>query len=354
MKRWLIRAPARLALPFAFIALGGCGSIEPEVQAPRQTPAQLQAEAEFEQEGLLTRLREQDLRVAEIAFRITTANLSLCTDRGPQTGLVFQSALQYGPRLRATAERVFGIDARPSVETLVPGGPADHAGLKSGDIILAIDGEAVASPPADGASSYAPVEATLNRLDRALAKGAARLTIQRGAATETVELGSVEGCAYDAQAIPSRELNASADGNHVFVTTGLLRYANDDADLAVVLGHEFAHNVLHHRRRLNAKGFARDVLGDLGATPQSLNTAEREADYVGLYLIARAGYDISKAPEFWRRFAADYGDSVYARWSHPGSSERAANLAATRDEILDKLSRGQPLTPTPARLARAS
>jgi predicted Zn-dependent protease len=111
---------------------------------------------------------------------------------------------------------------------------------------------------------------------------------------------------------------------------------------------------MHHHRRLDGKGFARNMLGDLGSTPQSLNTAEREADYVGLYLTARAGFDISRAPEFWRRFAADYGDAVYVRWSHPGSAERAANLAATREEILQKLRSGLPLTPTPARLPPAS
>jgi predicted Zn-dependent protease len=115
--------------------------------------------------------------------------------------------------------------------------------------------------------------------------------------------------------------------------------------LALVLGHEFAHDVLHHKRRLDEKGFARDVLGEFGSTPASHMVAEKEADYVGLYLSARAGYDISQAPDFWRRFPAAIGDFSF---SHPGNAERAAALAATRDEILAKRERREPLVPTPA------
>jgi predicted Zn-dependent protease len=135
----------------------------------------------------------------------------------------------------------------------------------------------------------------------------------------------------------------------VFVTTGLIRYAVTDDALAIVLGHEYAHDVLHHRQRLDRHGFARAFLGQLGSTPASLMTAEKEADYVGLYLAARAGYDISAAPEFWRRLAADYGDAWYVRWSHPGSLERAAALEAARAEIQQKIKAREPLVPNSVR-----
>ena len=116
--------------------------------------------------------------------------------------------------------------------------------------------------------------------------------------------------------------------------------------LALVLGHEFAHDLLHHRQRLDRVGVARGVLGELGSTPGSLHAAEREADYVGLYLTARAGYDISHAPDFWRRFPRTGGD---LGWSHPDPDQRVAALAATRDEIEAKIARGEPLLPNPAR-----
>ena len=101
-------------------------------------------------------------------------------------------------------------------------------------------------------------------------------------------------------------------------------------------------DVAREEAAADAVASARKALGPLGSTPVSLRLAEKEADYVGLYLTARAGYDISLAPEFWRRFPAIGGD---LGWSHPDMPERAAALAATRDEILEKVKLDQPLVP---------
>ncbi len=358
MVRNLAQQAGRAVLGLAALAgLAACGTMRPAVEFPVESASQVQAEAAFEREGLLARLHEQDRRVAAVAYRIAAANAGLCSERGQATGLMLQSALQYSPRLRPIARKLFGIDDRPAVDVVVPGSPADHAGLQPGDVVLTVDGQPLREPaPASNApdsrpASYAPVEAALDSIAAALTRGPVRLQVQHDGAAREIQLSGVEACAYDAQVIPSNELNASADGRHVFITTGMVRYANTDETLALVLGHEFAHDVMHHRRRLDSQGFARGVVGQLGSTPRSLNTSEKEADYVGLYLTARAGYDISRAPDFWRQFAADYGEAFYVRWSHPGSLDRAVNLAATRDEIQAKEKAGEPLIPTPARMA---
>jgi hypothetical protein len=154
------------------------------------------------------------------------------------------------------------------------------------------------------------------------------------------------GCAYDAEVLPGEALNASADGRHVFITTALVRYAATPDALALVLGHEFAHDLLHHQARLDRAGLNRRALGELGSTPASLRLAEREADYVGLYLTARAGYGVADAPAFVRDFPGAWADAL--QWSHPDAADRAAGLAAARDEIARRQAAGEPLTPTPA------
>jgi hypothetical protein len=299
----------------------------------------------------LAGLRNQDQRVADVAYRIVTANAELCSDVAPQSGLVLQNALQYGPRLRATAKAVFHLDDRPAVEAVAANSPAASAGLRTDDTLLAIDDEPLArspAPPPGGLdtrpASYAPIEAAQVRIAGALRRGAASITVQRGQARLRLDISGQPGCAYDAQVRPGPGLSASADGQHVFVSSAMVSFARSDDMLALVLGHEFAHDVLHHHQRLDQVGLARRTLGELGSTPASLRLAEKEADYVGLYLTARAGYDISQAPEFWRRFPAAAGDLA---WSHPAAVERAAALAATRDEIFAKRTSGQPLIPNP-------
>jgi hypothetical protein len=350
------------AAVLASLLTAACGTIEPQVAYPNvgagAPPAAAPAppldatSAPGGWDRSLEGLRIADQRVADVAYRIATTSAALCSDVKPLTGLVLQTALQYSPRLRPQVEASFHIDDRAAIEAVAAGSPAAQAGLRRDDILLAVNGRRLETgaptPPAgadDRPATLAPVEATQAAIDAALASGPARLRIQRGAGELDVTLTPSAGCAYDAQVLPGPELNASGDGRHVFISAALVDYARSDDMLALVLGHEFAHDVLHHHDRLDQKGIARNVLGEFGSTHASHMVAEKEADYVGLYLTARAGYDISRAPEFWRQFPATIGDFG---WSHPGHWERAASLAATRDEILAKRQRGEALVPTPA------
>jgi hypothetical protein len=362
MHRAELARRANRAAVLASLLTAACGTIEPQVAYPKVAPGAPGAAAEAPPDaadapgrwaGSLAGLRIADQRVADVAYRIVTANAALCTDVKPQTGLLLQTAMQYSPRMRPQVEAAFHIDDRAAIEAVAAGSPAADAGLGRDDILVAVNGQALATgAPAtpsgadDRPATLAPVEVAQSAIDAALVHGPVTLRVQRGADQLDVTLTPLSGCAYDAQVLPGPDLNASADGRHVFISAALVDYARSDDMLALVLGHEFAHDVLHHHDRLDRKGFARGVLGEFGSSPASHMVAEKEADYVGLYLTARAGYDISRAPEFWRQFPATIGDFG---WSHPGHWERAASLAATRDEILAKRQRSEPLVPTPAR-----
>ena len=117
-----------------------------------------------------------------------------------------------------------------------------------------------------------------------------------------------------------KEINAFViPGGKVFVFTGILPIARDETGLAVVLGHEIAHNVAHHSaERISNYGvgallaismtilfdisgqFSNAIWNSIFNLPNS-RTQEREADHIGLLIMAESCYDPSKAVDLWTR-----------------------------------------------------
>ena len=100
------------------------------------------------------------------------------------------------------------------------------------------------------------------------------------------------------------------------MTSGMVRVVDNDSELAVTLGHEMGHSIL-----------------GTGSRPDF----ESDADYIGLYLAARAGFDITVAPGFWRRWAIREPGQLrmedYGFYTHPRSAKRALALDQTIREI---------------------
>ena len=164
---------------------------------------------------------------------------------------------------------------------------------------------------------------------------------------------------YKFHVVQSREINGfSLPGGHVYVTTGLLRIANDN-ELASVLAHEIGHIVARHslktlktRQQYNeiAKsigdltGVAGDVGRDLGiALGQMVGEGfltihsrdeEREADFLGVRGMAKAGFDPQGMVTMFQKLKRVEGqepDLLGSLFSdHPDAQERIDN---TRYEI---------------------
>lgn len=168
-------------------------------------------------------------------------------------------------------------------------------------------------------------------------------------------------CRYPVELVNDDTLNAAADGHVVYIQSGMIRFVESDDELAFVIGHEIAHNLLDHigKRKANAAvGLVVDILAagagidTNGAFSKAGAMAfsqefEGEADYAGLYLVALGGYDITKAPNFWRRMGVEHPDAISKRFNatHPSTPERFVAMDAAVVEILDKQARGEPLVP---------
>jgi len=173
-------------------------------------------------------------------------------------------------------------------------------------------------------------------------------------------------CQYQFKVEKSKEINAYADGRNVTVTTGMMDFTTDD-ELAIVVGHELAHNIMEHVQKTQRNvvlGGVAGLLVDVVAASQGIDTGgnfsktgaqmgvvryspafEEEADYVGLYILAIAGYPIDNAPSFWRKMSAENPNAIDMRVTHPTNPERYLLLEKTVAEIKRKQSQGLVLQP---------
>ena len=295
-------------------------------------------------EARLLGLRALDARVATIGHRLAVASHDHCVDQAWLPGIVVHDLAQYGGADRTAAARLFRLGDGPAVMALAEGGPAARAGLRTDDRLLALDGVALAAFPPRSEPSFAGVEQALEALDNAFADGAADLAILREGRPLTVRVAADRGCATRFQMIPSRRLNARADGRYVQLTSGIVSYVLDDDELAAVVAHEFAHNVLQHRRRLDGQQVQRGFFGNFGRNARLIRETEIEADRVSLYLVDLAGYDIEAAARFWRRFGPR-GLILFEAPTHPPWRNRVAALREEAQRIRAARAAGRPVVP---------
>ncbi|MHB8824241.1 MAG: M48 family metalloprotease [Thiobacillus sp.] len=167
--------------------------------------------------------------------------------------------------------------------------------------------------------------------------------------------------------LDTEAINAfAAPGGYIFVTKGLYRLLNTEAELAGVLGHEIAHVTQKHHLKVlkqssligalgqaassKAKGSDQVVQNLIGNGAEIMargldKNAEHEADRVGMVYAARAGYDPWGLPSVLQDMAAlpagDNRTSLLYK-THPHPADRLAALGEAVDGRLDAV-RGKEL-----------
>lgn len=294
----------------------------------------------------LTSLTSLDERVARVAFRLSTANADLCPAQRASAGWALHAANLYSRELRPVAVTRFGFEGDlPGVLAAPEGSAAARAGLRAGDVLLAVQGETLKQGARDAEPTYAGFAENVGRLDAALADGPVELAVRRNGAVTSVTVTPEPSCGYEVQLNPSDELNARADGRRLFISTALAGFTESDDELAVILGHELAHNVLGHREWDDVGGLGRTRNEPREAVEGGAGGQEQQADRVGLYLMARAGYDPGVAAPFWRRFGAANWRVRLPQWGHASAETRARRLDEVRAEIEARQAAGGPLLP---------
>ena len=173
----------------------------------------------------------------------------------------------------------------------------------------------------------------------------------------------VQNFAWEFNLVQDASVNAwCMPGGKIVVYEGLLPVTQDEASLAIVLGHEIAHAVARHSaeqlstqmRQQNMLQIGSAVAGALGMgentqaiaqTVAALNfnfgnlkysrNHESEADHMGLIFAAMAGYDPQVATTFWQRMAASSNSQTAEFLSdHPSDATRIKQIQGWMPEAL--------------------
>ncbi len=172
----------------------------------------------------------------------------------------------------------------------------------------------------------------------------------------------LNGYQWEFNLVDSKEVNAwCMPGGKVVVYTGILPVTQNEAALAIVLGHEITHAVAGHGRERMSQQMVAAGLQELGgvalsSNPKYLNifntvyapTAqvgvllpnsrgqESEADHYGLIFAAMAGYNPQEAIPFWQRMQGlSQGSTTPVFLSdHPADAARIRDLQKWMPEAL--------------------
>jgi predicted Zn-dependent protease len=150
-------------------------------------------------------------------------------------------------------------------------------------------------------------------------------------------------------------------GGKIVVYEGILPITQDEASLAVVLGHEIAHAVAKHSAERISNAYkqqsAMQVIGGVASAAgvssglQSIAATaigigekawtsgfsrkqESEADHIGLIFAAMAGYNPEVAVSFWQRMASVGNSSNSIFSDHPSDEKRIKQIQAWLPEAM--------------------
>lgn len=287
----------------------------------------------------LAAMRASDQRVLSVGYRLATANAPFCRVTENSIGMTLHHIGQYGDA--AAARATFGFARDYAVLALVPDGPAAKAAVQLDDAIAALNGMPLRPAPQelaiiDQPAAYRPIAWADRRLRDALGKPPVKLMVLRDGASIDLSLTGVPACRSRFELRPSGDYGASADGDIVGITSAMLGFMADDDELAAILAHEMAHNLLEHRRRLNEAGIQRGLMQQIGRNARLTLETEIEADRLSIWLMANAGYDPKAAVRFWTRYGKKHGKGIFSapthyRWKKRVGlfEEEMAKLAAT-------------------------
>ena len=310
--------------------------------------------------------KTRTVRLYNLAYpiRLAAVQLSSTQQLTTQFGFYYHAPDSWKkdiePYKRKVLNEEFGISEKDfalSVWHVLKDSPADRAGMRPGDRIVAVYDK-----------SFKSSKDFNKKLDEAKRKfGIVRFNIARDTIRLNLAMSPATISKFDIGYTEHTEIYAFADGKAIYVTKGMMDFVKSDRDLQFVVAHELAHNIERHLDKMKENAISAFVskldgiitaythaytlvqsytFGQLGANADTFRyrkSLEREADYLAMYILAGAGIPTHGVSDFWRRMS-EISDGSY-RYTHPTNAERFGNLIAIDQEIKKKSAEGLPIQP---------
>ena len=255
------------------------------------------------------------------------------------------------------------------VVRVTKGSPAEKAGLKAWDRIVSINGKNDWKSAKDFEKF---LKKSTSKTKYKKYNSLAILGVKRDTSTLSIEIEMIEILDFNLIQLESPKIAAFADGKNVYITRGMVEFAKNDDETRFILAHELSHNIMRHSKtkKLGAIlggffGAALDIglghinngyiytdftklFSEIGKIVHS-KKHEREADYLGMYIVTAAGGDVSNVLSLWRRIAIEElrtTGTLSEGATHPSDPERSLLMLATFKEIEEKREKGMKVFPT--------
>ena len=254
-------------------------------------------------EDVLAKYQEHNQRLARVAAPLRLENDTLCPRTRRDPGFSIHKLEDYPKSVQPIAESLLGV--KPGgiyIRAVRPKTSAAKARIEPGDQILTVNENPISPEKLMETYNRAVLR---NGFDSVLSK--VRIRTKDGQEF-LARIRSDTACDIPAKVVFSNAVNGHTDGRDVLITSALMHAVPDDTNLALVIAHEMAHVIAGHFNQ---------------APTQAL---ELEADRMALVLMARAGYDIEAAVNYWKTADHPHEGGSAAQNSHPSTRARYKNF----------------------------
>lgn len=217
------------------------------------------------------------IRVRKIFEKIAIANSNKCEDTRYSFGQsIFVPDYSLSKVAQRNYEKAYKIKFRPSI---ILNSYSDNFAkqIHAGDQVISLNGIALEGKNKDRLISI--IESTGYKKEL-------RIVTMHNKKLHTSVLKGQLGCNANIFVFSSDVVNALTFMNNIKVTTNLVKKITDDDELAFIIGHEFAHVIYKHATLENTFELI---------NYETRYEMEKNADELGVYLMAKAGYNPRKA-----------------------------------------------------------